>query len=192
MWCWKFQNATPPAVVIRPHPNFMRSFIGYHGGIWAITFLGNWQKNLNILWHFELLTWESRENPKMCNTVPWKRLIVEWNGLKFGTLGPGNCIYRVLVISDSLSSVWGHSVHFVKYLRWRFSKSYCPHSFHSISTKLYGKYGNQGVIQAIMFCTICQIYFLYQFKLLTHDLCDAGNFKMLLALWFSSDLSQAS
>ncbi len=33
---------------------------------------------------------------------------------KNGTLGIGNCICRVLCMSDSFSSVQGHSVHFVK------------------------------------------------------------------------------
>ncbi len=46
-------------------------------------------------------------------------------------------------MSDSLCSVWGHSVHFAKFPVLRFSEGYCSHSCHPILTKLYGKYGNQ-------------------------------------------------
>ena len=46
---------------------------------------------------------------------------------------------ELLFMFDSLSSVWGHSVHFLL----RFSESY-SHSFHPILIKLYGKHGNRG------------------------------------------------
>ncbi len=44
----KFQNATPPAVFIRSHPNFMRALLamGEHGLFF--TFLGN-RPSLNFL-----------------------------------------------------------------------------------------------------------------------------------------------
>ena len=73
------------------------------------------------------------------------------NGRKFGTHSPMNCICRVLFMTDSLSSLWGHSVYLARLPMWRFSKGYCSHSFHPFSTKLYGKYGHQGGIQAITF-----------------------------------------
>ncbi len=52
----------------------------------------------------------------------------------FRTRGARKQIYRVLFLSDSLSSVWGYSVHFAKFPMWIFSNGYCPHSFHSILT----------------------------------------------------------
>ena len=55
----------------------------------------------------------------------------------------------VLVGSGHLSSVWDYSVHFAKISDLRFSKGYCSHSFHPVSTKLYGKHGNHGGIQAV-------------------------------------------
>ncbi len=59
------------------------------------------------------------------------------------------CIYRLLFMSDSLSSFWSHSAQFAKFPMLRFSKVYCYHNFYPISTKFYGKCGNQGVIPAI-------------------------------------------
>ncbi len=64
-------------------------------------------------------------------------------------------------MSDASSSGWGHSVHFAKSPMLRFSKGYCSDSFHPISTKLYGKYGNHVGIQAITFLATCQIQFFY-------------------------------
>ncbi len=93
--------------------------------------------------------------------VSWKWLTVERNRWKFGTRGIRNSMCRVLFGSGHLSSVWGHSVHFVIFRMLRFSKGfYCP-SFHRISTKLYGKHGNQEKIQAITFLAICQILKVY-------------------------------
>ncbi len=43
--------------------------IGYHGGIQAITFLGNRPSFFFKLWHFESLTWESIGKPKMENNL---------------------------------------------------------------------------------------------------------------------------
>ncbi len=56
-------------------------------------------------------------------------LILEWNGGKFETLGPSYCICGVLLMSDSLSSVWGQSVHFTKLMMFTFSKGYFSHIF---------------------------------------------------------------
>ena len=39
-----------------------------------------------------------------------------------------------------------------KFLMLKFSKGYCCHNFHPISTKLYGKFGNHGGMQVIT-CT---------------------------------------
>ncbi len=44
---------------------------------------------------------------------------------------------------DCLNSVWGQSVHFVKFPTLRVSKGCSSHSFHPVSTKVYGKHGNQ-------------------------------------------------
>ncbi len=78
--------------------------------------------------------------------ISHKRLIVERNGRKFGTRGTTVHIGRVLLMPDSLSLVWGHSVHFAKFPLLRFSKGYCSPSFHSISTKFYCKYvGHEGI-----------------------------------------------
>ncbi len=52
---------------------------------------------------------------------------------------------------DSVSSVWGPLVHFAKFPALKLSKGYYSHSFHPISTKLYGNYGNQGGKRAIYF-----------------------------------------
>ncbi len=65
-------------------------------------------------------------------------------------------------MSDSSSSVWGHSVHLGKFPILRFSKGYSGgysfRSFHPISARLfYGKYGNQEEMQTITFLAICQI-----------------------------------
>ncbi len=54
-------------------------------------------------------------------------------------------------MSDSLRSVWGHSVHFAKFQMLRFLKGYCSHSFHPVLTKLYERYISHGEIQAITF-----------------------------------------
>ena len=73
---------------------------------------------LKHLWHFEILTWESMGKPKM-----WlisKTVIIEWNGRKFGTQGTTVHILKVLLVPDSLSLVWGHSVHFAKFPILRF------------------------------------------------------------------------
>ena len=67
------------------------------------------------------------------------------------------CIYRVLFMSDSLSSVWGHSVHFICFQMLRFKRLPLP-QFSSSFNQFYAKYGNHVGIQVITFLMICQIY----------------------------------
>ncbi len=76
--------------------------------------------------------------------IPWKRLAV------VGTHGPRNCIYRVL-LGQVISVQFGVIRCTLQNFRPMFSKGYCCHSFHPISTKLYGKHSNQGSIQVITF-----------------------------------------
>ncbi len=90
--------------------------------------------------------------------ISWKWLTIERNGWNFGAHGPRDSLCRVLFRWGHLSSVWGNSVHFAKFLMSRFSKGYCCPSFDPFSTKLYWKHGNQGRIQAsITILAICQI-----------------------------------
>ncbi len=78
--------------------------------------------------------------------ISHKRLIVERNGQIFGTWGTTVHICRVLLLPNSLSLVWDHSVHFAKFPIPRFSKHYSFNNFHQISTKLHTKYHNQGLL----------------------------------------------
>ncbi len=108
-WAGKFQKAS---YSFHPISAKLYADIGNHGTTQALFFLVIGQF-LTILWHFERGSqWENRT---MFNIM--KKLIVGWNGWKFGTRGIKNCIYtcKVLFVSDSLSSVWGHSVHFLKF-----------------------------------------------------------------------------
>ena len=49
---------------------------------------------------------------------------------------------------NSLNLVCGHSLHFAKFPILQFSKGYCSHIFHSISSKLCQYVGHEG-IQAV-------------------------------------------
>ena len=85
------------------------------------------KKNV-ALWNFNMGV-----NGKIIKcAISWKRLIVDRNGRKFGTRSNTMHIYRVLLMSDSLSLVWGQSVHFAKLLMWTFSKKLLlpPFSFN--------------------------------------------------------------
>ena len=115
-----------------------------------------WNFNMWINHYGKIVTW-------LCNIMK-SRLIVEPNGWKFEPRGSRNCICGVLFMSDSLSSVWGHLVHFAKFPMLRFSKGYYSPSFIPISNKLNGKYGNRG-----------------EYRLLLFD--DFPNFKNIMALW---------
>ncbi len=61
--------------------------------------------------------------------ISQKRLIVERNGRTFGTRGTTVHICRVLLMPDSLSLVWVHSVHFAKFSILRFSNTTSPAIF---------------------------------------------------------------
>ncbi len=52
--------------------------------------------------------------------------------MKFGTLGTTVYISRVPLMPDSLSLVWGHSVHFAKFPILLFSEHYSFNMFHQI------------------------------------------------------------
>ncbi len=105
-------------------------------------------KNFMALWNFNMGV-----NGKILKCgISWKRLIVERNGWKFGTRGTTVNIYKVHLMPDSLSLVWGHSMHLAKFHMLKFSKGYCSYSFNSISTKLYCKYvGHDGIQAATVF-----------------------------------------
>ena len=129
--------------------------IGYHGGMQAVTFLGNPPSYKHFV---TLCGFNMGVNGKIMKcAISWKQLTVEQNGWKLGTCGPRNSICRVLFRSGHLSSVWGHSVHVPKFPMLRLSKGYCCHSFHPISTKLYGKYGNHGGYRILPFLAVYQI-----------------------------------
>ena len=119
--------------------------IGYHGAIQAITFLGN-RPSFKMLWHFEILTWDSMGKPKMWNIS--KTANGRANRRKFGTLCTTVYICWVLLIPDSLSLVWGHSVHFAKFPILQFLKLCSSPNFRPIHPNFI-----QGIIiiQAVNF-----------------------------------------
>ncbi len=121
--------------------------------------------------------------------ISQKRLIVERNGQKFGNRGTTVYICRVLFMPDSLSLVWGHSVHFAKFpIPW-FSKHYSFHSFLQISTKLRTKYHNH--MQGLIFGHLPKIKILWHCELfLNTGPYRVGKFKTLFLLQFWSDVSQ--
>ncbi len=133
------------------------------------------------LWN---LAWETMGNHKMWND--WKRLIIERNGWKFGTRGPRNSICMIRFGSGLFSSLWGHSMHYAKFLVFRFQKVTAPTVFIQL-TKLCGKHANHGWIQDIM---LFFVLYLWHFKMFVNTgPYGAGNFKTLL-LGFSSDVGQ--
>ncbi len=98
---------------------------------------------------------------------------------------------------ETLSLVWGHSVHFAKFPMLRFSKGYCSPSFQSISTKFYRKYVGHEGIQAVTlfwrkFAKICEnLKFLWHFVIFVNTgQYGSGIFKTLLIVQFSSNLGQ--
>ncbi len=72
--------------------------------------------------------------------------------MKIWDLLSWDCICRVHFMSDSSSSVWGHSVHFAK-----FDSS--SRSCHRISTKLfyYGGGSREYRLHVFLFSAMCQI-----------------------------------
>ena len=64
----------------------------------------------------------------MCNNLKMADCRVKW--MKIWQLHfPRNCICRVLFMSNCLSSVWGHLVHFAKFPMLRFQKATAPTVF---------------------------------------------------------------
>ena len=111
------------------------------------TWLSNW---LDILGRCCPLVWRDlpgslrSEQQCLCNNN-------SNNNMQFLTVHLG----RVLLMSDFLILVWGHSVHFAKFPMLRFSKGYCSPSFHSISTKFYCKYvGHEGIQPVTVFADL--------------------------------------
>ncbi len=115
--------------------------ITYHGGIKAITFLGNQPsfKNFLALWNFKMRV---NGKPEMCNIPKMANRRVKrtqiWDS------GATMNICRVLLMPDSLSLVWVHLVHFAKFPILQFSKTTCMFlsQFSSDSSKAYRKYHN--------------------------------------------------
>ena len=109
---------------------------------------------------------------------------------KFWDSGTTVHIGRVVLMPDSLSLVWGHSVHFAKFPMLRYSKGCCSHSFHSIATKLYCKYVGQEGIQAVTFFRDLPNFknFMALEIFVNTGPYGAGNYRTILLLQFSSDL----
>ena len=99
---------------------------------------------------------------------------------------------RVLLMPDSLSLFWGHSVDLAKFLMLRFSKGYCSPSFHSISAKFYCKYvGHDGIQAVTVFGDVPKLKKNHPtLKFFLTQPYGAGNFKTLLLVQFSSNQSQ--
>ncbi len=145
------------------------------------------QKN-KILWHFEILAYESMGNLK-CR-ISQKRLIVERHGQKFGTQDnaymQGTFDARVLEIS--LGSF--HALCKISDVKI-FKMALLP-QFRSISTKLYCKYVRHKGIQAVtLFGYLLKFNILWDLKIFVNtETYGAGNLKTLLLLQFSPDLGQ--
>ena len=92
--------------------------------------------------------------------ISWKRPIVERNGRKFGTWVPTVHVCRVLLMPDSLSLAWGHSVHFAKFPILRFSKGYLWEFMRTLLTI--------GECRLLLFLTTGQVLQnLWHFEILT-------------------------
>ncbi len=115
--------------------------IGYHGGIQAITFLGN-RPSLKASWHFETLTLESMGKANMWNISKMADHRAKqpkmWDSGSYSAC-------RVL-----LSFVWGYSVQFAKFPILQFLKLCSSPNFHPIHQNFI-----QAIIQAITFWAIC-------------------------------------
>ena len=89
-------------------------------------------------------------------------------------------------MSDSINSVWGHSVAFAKFPISRFSEGHSCHNFQRISIKRHGKYGSQCGIQTNAFWRSAKLKQIWHFEIfLNTGTCVAVNFKTLLFLQFS-------
>ena len=121
--------------------------IAYHRGIQAITFLDSQPSLTNWIWHFESLTWESMGKSKMWNF--WKTADSRAKRTKLWVWTHYTVhIQRVLLMPDSLSLVWGYSVHFTKIFNFTI-KLCCSPNFYPISSKLYTSYPNHRATQVI-------------------------------------------
>ena len=77
-----------------------------------------------------------------------------WSSNEFGTPGTTVHTWRLLLMPDFLSLVWGHSEHFAKFIILPFLKLLLS-QYSSNSSQLYIRYPNHGSIQAIPFLAIC-------------------------------------
>ena len=101
---------------------------------------------LNILWHFE--SWHRSQWKILKCKRSLTRLIEERNGWKSGICSVQKCKCKVLFIVWFFEFSLGSFRALSKFPMAKFLKGYSQ-SFHPISTKFYGKYGNQRGIQAI-------------------------------------------
>ena len=126
--------------------------ISYHGGIQTITFFGNRPsfKNFVVLWNFNMGSqWENLK----CG-ISRKQLIIDQNGRKFGTQGSVVHIWKVLLMPNSFSLVWGHSVHFrCNFQFYHFQKLHSSPNFHQIHPNFIQSI---IIIQAVTFLAIGQ------------------------------------
>ncbi len=75
--------------------------------------------------------------------ISQKLRIIERKGQKFGTRGATVHKCMVLLMPNSLSLAWGHSVHFVNFPIF---DTLLLHNFSLDFNKLHTKYHNQGPI----------------------------------------------
>ncbi len=151
--------------------------------IFEILYFSNFMK----LWN---LTWESMENHKMWNILKMadrraKRMkIWDLRSQKINMQGT----FQVKSFKFSLGSFGALR----KISNAKISKGHCSHGFHPISTKIYGKHGNQGGIQVITFFDdLPKLNILCHFEIFVNTgPYGAGNFKTLLLLQFSSNVNQ--
>ncbi len=100
---------------------------------------------------------------------------------------PATAYVGVLFMSDSLTSVWGHTVHFAKFLMLRISKGYSSHSFHSVwgHTVHFAKFlmlRSQKAIPHTVFIHIFNQTLWYQGRIRGITFLRSGKFKNVMAL----------
>ena len=142
---------------------------------WSNVNQTSWGNNMAKYKLFSWLSFKSFKNfVALCNfsigvnrkiikcKISWKRLAEERNGGKIGTRGP---ICRVHFGSRHLSSVWGHSVHFVIFLMLRFAKNvavppvfiqFQPNLAESMHSGKYRLFTFSGYL--IRYCHILKVY----------------------------------
>ncbi len=95
---------------------------------------------------------------------------------------------RLLSVSDSLRSIWGHSVQFTKFLI-KFSKGYTAPSFCPVSNKRDRKYVLlRRKYRLLLFLVICQIWKVYGTLKISHL-----SYIVIIhkGMWISSSKGQA-